>query len=444
MSISPVFKLVCTAVFASIFSSSATADGPPRDNAGLLEAPELGVAGDHPVGTKRREMKLPMRAVLTADGAKEIERSIGLRLWYPATRISASEPVTYRHSLKTPAKPSQEILEQGEAFENAIPAAGKFPLVVLSHGFMGWSEHLSRLGEHLASRGYVVASIDHKDLPFDNVSEFMLSFGSVLTSRSLDQRQVIQRLISAEYEKDEPVLSSVDKSRIALIGYSMGGFGALSTAGAASDAASSPFATLPDVAKAQAMGNLPAANVQALVLIAPWGGQPDNRAWTAEALAPVTTPTLLISGNQDDIVNFDGGVRWLFDQLTGADRHLLIYREARHNIAGNPVDLGENPTFDAIGYSREPVWRQERLNQINQHFVTAFLDSILKNNHSRRRYLDVPTPVASDGKWPATSGQIDDGAYAGDGQPEHWRGFQRRWATGIELHRRSANEQRKQ
>lgn len=439
-----IVSLLCRPVFAVIFAmialNSAAAGGLAANNAKSSEAPELGVSGDYAVGTRSREVKLPARAVLTPAGATESERSIGLRIWYPAASTGSSAPAVYRHNLKTPSGPASEIVERGAAFENAIPAVGKFPLVIISHGFMGWSEHLSRLGEHLASRGYVVASIDHKDMSFDSLSGFMLSFGNVLSSRSLDQRQMIQRLVSPGFVKDEPVLASVDKSRIGLIGYSMGGFGALATAGGAYDAEAKPFAALPPLAKTQAIADDPILKVQSLVLIAPWGGQPDNRAWKDGSLATVTTPTLLISGNQDDIVNYRDGVRWLFDRLTNADRYLLIYRDARHNIAGNPVDLGDHPAFDAIGYSKEPVWRQERLNQINQHFVTAFLDSNLKKDDSRRRYLDVPTAIASDGKWPATFGQTDDGAYAGDAQPEYWRGFQRRWATGLELHRQSANK----
>jgi len=441
--ISPLSRLVFTAAFALISFGAAAAENPTGYNARSSEAPELGVAGDYQVGTRNREIVLPKRIVLTATGATESERSIGVRLWYPAARGGNSATVVYRHSLKTPAKPAAEIVERGVAFENAVPAEGKFPLVIISHGFGGWSEHLSRLGEHLASRGYVVASIDHEDMSFDSLPGFMLSFGNVLTSRSLDQRQIIQRLTDSGFAKDEPVLASVDKSRIGLIGYSMGGFGALATTGAAYDATSKPFAALPPAAKEQANVTGPAVNVQALILMAPWGGQPDNRAWSEDSLASVTTPTLLISGNQDDIVNFDDGVRWLFDRLTGADRHLLIYREARHNIAGNPVDLGANPAFDAVGYAKEPVWRQDRLNQINQHFVAAFLDTVLKKDQSRRRYLDVPTPIASDGKWPVAFGQVDNGSYAGDDQPGHWRGFQRRWATGLELHRRRPNTQGK-
>jgi predicted dienelactone hydrolase len=407
----------------------------------LVEAPELGRPGPYPVGTNLRELELPARVTLTATGPAESKRSVGLRLWYPAANTDGT-PATYRHSLKMSDKSAHELVEQGAAFEGTLPAKGCFPLVIISHGFGGWSEHLSRLGEHLASRGYVVAAIGHKDMSFDSVPGFLMSFGNVLIDRSLDQRQVIARLVDPAFAKAEPPLAVIDRNRIGLIGYSMGGYGALGTAGAAYDAGGKPFAQLPDAAKAQALNadTQMAARIKSLILIAPWGGQPDNRAWTPAALAAMKAPTLLIGGDHDDIVNFSEGVRWLFDGLKGTDRYLLTYREARHNIAGNPADLGGSPSAEAIGYTREPVWRQDRLNQINQHFVTAFLDFTLKADAPKRRYLDVPTRVASDGKWPVVFGTQDGGALASDGQPDYWRGFQRRWATGMELHRKPSGQ----
>lgn len=410
-------------------------------NVDQIEAPELGRQGELPVGTHYRELELPSRVALSASGPAQEVRKLGLRFWYPAA-VKEGAKATYRHELRFPEGMTFTAVEEGIAVDGAPPAKGSFPLVIMSHGFGGWSEHLSRLGEHLASRGYVVAAIDHQDMPFDSVPGFLMSFGNVLIDRSLDQRQVIKHLVDPAFATTERSLAMIDRNRIGLIGYSMGGYGALGTAGAAYDPAGRPFAQLPDVAKAQALktDKQIADRVKSLVLIAPWGGQPDNRAWAADSLAMMKAPTLLIGGDQDDIVNFREGVRWLFDGLKGSDRYLLTYREARHNIAGNPADLGSSPSAEAIGFTREPVWRQDRLNQINQHFVTAFLDLTLKGELPKRRYLDVPTPVASDGKWPTAFGTPDGGALAGDGQPDYWRGFQRRWATGVELHRKPSGQ----
>jgi dienelactone hydrolase len=432
------FRMSMTlALFASLGAPLA-AESRAASN---VEAPELGRTGQHAVGTSYRDFDLGQRVTLTPTGPTQGARTVGVRFWYPSSGAKATT-VTYRHPMTMPDKSNHEVVEQGIAFDGAAPAKGKFPLVIISHGFGGWSEHLSRLGEHLASRGYVVASIDHRDMKFDSVPTFLLSFGNVLTDRSEDQQMVIRKLADPAFAKSEPVLSAADSSKVGLIGYSMGGFGALGTAGAAYDGAGKPFAALPGAAKEQAVSvdAQASALVDSVVLMAPWGGQPDNRAWSAAGLATLKKPALFIDGDHDDIVNYKEGVRWLFDATKNADRYLLVYREAGHNMAGNAANLGEKPSPEVIGYAADPVWRQERLNQINQHFVTAFLDWTLKGDTAKRKYLDVPTPVASDGKWEVPFGTLDGGALAGDGQPEYWRGFQRRWAKGLELRRKAAGQ----
>lgn len=434
-------KIRLATISLLLASVSASLNAASPHSANDVEAPELGRFGEHPVGTSYRELDLGERSILTPTGEQIGARSLGVRFWYPALQ-GQGEAAVYRHPMTMPDKTQHEVVEHGAAFENAPVAKGKYPLIVISHGFGGWSEHLSRLGEHLASRGYVVASIDHRDMKFDSVPTFLLSFGKVLGDRSLDQQQFIRRLAEPAFAKIEPALASVDSGKIGLVGYSMGGFGALGTAGAAYDANGKPFAGLPGAVRSQAVRVDPHASalVDSVVMLAPWGGQPDNRAWSSAGLAGLKKPALFIDGDHDKVVNFKDGVRWLFDGTTSADRYLLVYREAGHNVAGNAANLGDNPTVEAIGYARDPVWRQERLNQINEHFITAFLDLTLKGDMVKRKYLDLPVPVASDGKWEVPFGTLDGGLVAGDGQPDFWRGFQRNWATGVELHHKSAGQ----
>lgn len=409
--------------------------------AGNIETPEHGRPGPYRVGTRYREISLGEREGLTADGVRLADRTIGVRFWYPAEGRNGA-PVEYRHAMVLPGGARHNIVEKGAAVDGAAAAKGPFPVVILSHGFGGWSEHLSRLGEHLATRGYVIASIDHRDMAFDSVPGFLLSFGKVLNDRSLDQQQVTRLLADRRFVSNEPALSSADMTRLALIGYSMGGFGALGAAGAPYDPSSRAFASLPGPLRDRAgrVDAEAAGLVDSVVLIAPWGGQPDQRAWSPLGLTRLDKPTLLISGDRDDIVNFKEGIGWLFQSLTSADRYLLAYREAGHNVAGNAVQLGAQASAEEIGFALDPVWRQERLNQINQHFITVFLDWTLKGDPAARAYLDVPTPFSNDGRWDVPFGTLDDGTVAGDRQPQFWRGFPRRWAKGMELHHRAKGQ----
>ena len=119
---------------------------------------------------------------------------------------------------------------------------------------------------------------------------------------------------------------------------------------------------------------------------------------------------------------------------------MLVYREARHNIVGNDFDLADDAPFMAAEFLKEPVWRSDRLNTINQHFVTAFLDLTLKGDEAKRAYLDLPTVNSDQGEWPTSFAEQLNGTVAGPAQDKYWRGFQRRWATGLEMYRAEAGQ----
>lgn len=398
------------------------------------EAPVLARPGEWQVGTREERIELPTRPGLGGPHAGALQ----LRLFYPAVPASGERSV-YRHQVLIAGGGSFAVEEHGLAFAHGTPLAGRnFPLVVMSHGFGGWSEHLSRLAETLASRGYVVASIDHADARFEDVAGFQSSFGEVLLRRSHDQRAVLDAFTTGPMGRDLPIDRA---ARAGLIGYSMGGYGGLGTAGADNDGPAAALAALPGPVRAELVApSDPAPALGALVLLAPWGGQADSRVWSAEALATVTAPVLIIGGSNDTVVGYRGGVRWLFDGLTGTHRHLLTLREAGHNIGGNatPFPTDADPRF--LSWFGDPVWRSERLNQIVAHFTVAFLDRELKGDAAAERYLDVPIADANAGLWPLAFGDQGDGEPAGDDEPGYWRGFQRGWAAGLTLEHKKENE----
>ncbi len=420
----------------------------PTVHAGLTgEAPLLGRAGPYPIGTAVARMDLHGRSSVSAMGALTgkpdiATRTLSVRYWYPADGSAQDRPVRYDHVMQLAGKPPFPVASQGVAFADARPVAGKtFPLVLMSHGYGGWNTQFSNLAEHIASQGYVVAAVDHGDMPADSVSSFLISFANVLVDRPLDQRQVLARIAAAVRRREAPYLGLVDLRNIGLIGYSMGSYGAIGTAGAPYRFDDGPLAKLPRAAQdAVRQAANEATPIRALVVFSPWGGQPDSRAWNSADLAQIKVPVLMVAGNQDDVVNFKDGVSWLFKSMTGTERYMLVYREARHNIVGNPFELGANDPFVAAEFLKEPVWRSDRLNTINQHFVTAFLDMTLKGDMAKRAYLDVPAVDSDSGEWPTSFGEQLNGAVAGPKEARYWQGFQRRWATGLEMHHAAAGQ----
>ena len=427
-------SLLSAAITLLAANPTALAAAPTTPVVHAVEMPELAGPGALAIGTETFELT-------------RAERTISVTMWYPSAPGWRGRAAVYRHTLALPGTPAIALVEQGRAVAHAPPAAaGRFPLVVISHGYGGWGTHMSRLGEALASHGYVVASIDHRDRPVTDAASFIASFGSVLINRSSDQRAVLYRLLDGAGGAPGSILprlsALIDRDAVGVIGYSMGGYGALTTAGAGVDPAAPAFAPVPAVARAAiAVPDAAlAARIKAVVAIAPWGAQPGSAVWTDAGLGKLTAPLLLIDGNQDDVVDFERGTRRVFGAATGADRYLLVFREAAHNVAGNPVDLPAGAAFGAIENVSDPVWRKDRIEGIDEHFIRAFFDLNLKHDTGAARYLNVPVPQSDAGSWPSAFGQSWGAATAGDAQPGYWRGFQRRWSAGLELHHKRAGE----
>jgi hypothetical protein len=60
----------------------------------------------------------------------------------------------------------------------------------------------------------------------------------------------------------------------------------------------------------------------------------------------------------------------------------------------------------------------------------------LKGDQSKAVFLHVEPSRSDDGKWPAPSTQMDTGEFStgkDTGGNTFWKGFQRRWALGLEM-----------
>lgn len=414
------------------------------------DAPELARIGTFSVGTKTQSIDLGPRPQLVVAGTnvgqiETIDRTVSLRFWYPTVDAESAEPISYTQNRFLQNGKTFRLSVPGLAIADAPPLPGrKFPLFVLSHGLAGENVAMTYLAENIASKGYVVVAIGHDDIP--NVEGLVLpvAFGNLLANRSLDQQAVIAMLTSDNLDAASEMQVAIDSDKVGLLGYSMGGYGALTTAGATLNPESNSFFRMPPALREIFVdqASTESGKIDALILLAPWGGAPGPRAWTADAISEVKAPTLIIAGDHDDVVDYEGGIKWLFGSLGSRERRLLVYNFARHNIAYDPVThaLAADPDtadYDTLETLTDPVWRTERLNGINQHFITAFLGWHLKGELSMKEYLDVPTLRAGDGTWPLPDGIQMTSAAATEEQPNYWRGFYRRRAVGIELHSNS-------
>ncbi len=400
-----------------------------------VDSPALAGPGPFAVGLERATFTQPRRAdPLAFDPvAKTLpvrDRILPVEIWYPATPAPGSAPVGYAGALTGENGADVAFTLPGVAVLGAQPRAGPFPLVILAHGFGGDPVALRWLAENLASKGYVVVGPHFGDPPITDGSRFI----GPLAGRPLDIAFVAAEAVRRA-GAHLGALAAADPSRLALIGYSMGGYGALTDAGAGLDPALGPAthgALTPFVAGGPRAAELKVSHLAAVVAIAPASRFAATPAWAPGALAAVTAPTLFIVGNQDTIVGYDPGVKSLFEAETHAPRYLLTFQNAGHSIGMDAAPPTMRGALWDLDWWEDPVWRKERLADIQRHFITAFLDRYVKGDASSAGWLDVATPLGAAGGWtpPAATpyGALSPGAPA-----TLWKGFARGHAVGLEL-----------
>lgn len=144
-------------------------------------------------------------------------------LWYPATPgTSMSE-----HDIGRPGDP---FFRLGAWSDDGHPAIGSFPLIALSHGTGGSAQIMAWLARGLASRGYIVAAVNH---PGNNALEEYTAEGFLLWwERARDLTTVIDMLL-----RDRAFGRFIDRDRIGAAGFSLGGYTVLEIAGGRTDPA---------------------------------------------------------------------------------------------------------------------------------------------------------------------------------------------------------------
>lgn len=399
------------------------------------DAPELAAYGEYAIGVRTLDIINPDQVdILKIDPKVEkpkilprYDRSLTLEVWYPAK--SGSTGNTTLKAFLRDGKTQVDL--KGKAVRDAEPVGKAHPLVIISHGYPGNRFLLSHLAENLASKGYIVASIDHTESTYRTKS----AFGSTLVNRPIDQIFTLNEMARLNAEDGSFLYGLVDASNSALVGYSMGGYGAVITMGGGVTQKSvdyewgAPQGTLGvHQSGTDSHDALSDARFKTAIAFAPWGM--NAGFWDAETLKGITNPILFIAGSVDDVSGYDNGIRAIWEKAIHADRALLTFENANHN-AGAPMPAPEEAyrydeelKFNVSEHYTDPVWDNVRMNNVSQHFVTAWLEKHLRGNQYMDAYLAI-TPKSNDGIWAIN----EDGTE----KPEHshWKGFANRTAKGL-------------
>lgn len=142
------------------------------------------------------------------------DRSLATFFWYPS------------EDKEIEVIAGNVAFEGFKASQNAKIQDGTFPLYVLVHGTSGNWKNLSWLAAALAKEGAFVMAANHPDYTSGNSSP-----ASVM--KMWDQPKDISFLLDRVFSSD--FSEYLDKDRINVIGYSLGGYSALALAGAVLD-----------------------------------------------------------------------------------------------------------------------------------------------------------------------------------------------------------------
>lgn len=154
----------------------------------------------------------PPGLVLESISAPHHGRNMDVAIWYPGTggteTLFADNPV----------------FQGGQVLQDAVPAPGKHPVILLSHGMGGSYLSLNWLASGLAAKGAIVISVNHPNGWFKDRKNAKL-FNH--WTRAQDLSTALDAVLA-----DPRFAAAADKDRVYATGFSFGGWTALSFGGA--------------------------------------------------------------------------------------------------------------------------------------------------------------------------------------------------------------------
>ncbi|MEP3785218.1 hypothetical protein [Ascidiaceihabitans sp.] len=133
-------------------------------------------------------------------------------IWYPATPKGAAQVVN-----------QNPVFYGVPVQQDAAPASGQRPTVLLSHGMGGNYKSLTWLGAGLAERGAIVVAVNH---PASSTWDFDIRDGMNHWTRAQDLSAALDQMLA-----DPTMGDLIDPQAIMAAGFSYGGWTALSLGG---------------------------------------------------------------------------------------------------------------------------------------------------------------------------------------------------------------------
>lgn len=262
----------------------------------------------HPVGETHRTIPLASAAMRHVDHRATIDVTI----WYPARPGTRERP-----EVIGPA--DRPFFRVASVASDAVPAKGRRPVILLSHGFGGSAQIMGWLGAGLARAGYIVVSVDHPGNSDGDITDV----GSIAWWER--PRDMIAALHAVT--RDQVFGPLIDDGRVGAAGFSIGGMTALALAGARIDPLNFDRFCLaypedgvcqkpaerkdqPDISRADGVRLLGLADAQAHAgentalpgLKAAFAIAPPAQQLAFDSLATIKLPVVIMTGDHDEVV----------------------------------------------------------------------------------------------------------------------------------------------
>jgi predicted dienelactone hydrolase len=253
--------------------------------------------------------------------------------------------------------------------------AGKYPVIVFSHGAGGSQTCCESLTQHWASYGYVTIQPTHddsavlrrnggeEDIRFTQAVRDALKKPELWESRPADISFVIDSLTVLQ-NRVAGLRGKIDTDRIGVAGHSMGSYTAEAVAGAHIDLPAHRGATFAD------------PRVKAVLCLSPQG--PGQFGLTEHSFDRISLPYMGVTGSLDGLgpVASPAWHKVPFDRSVAGDKFHLLIEGANHMSFITPRTV-----------SMKTASRGEAILGYTNSAALAFWDAYLKNDANAKDYL---------------------------------------------------------
>jgi predicted dienelactone hydrolase len=264
-------------------------------------------------------------------------RTIALNLWYP-TSDTQGKPASYMDDTVGDA----EAFDQAKLAPPADPSG--YPVMVYSHGYLGFGGTSADLSRHFASHGWVVIAPDHTG---NTLAEYATGGNepppAIWYLRTRDLQQCLKVL--DELPANDPLHGKASTKQVVLSGHSFGAYDVWAMAGATYDVAAiaanckqgkGPGGACSEADVAVFAKGLGDPRVAVAI---PMAGGVDLSMWGENGRKSVKVPTLIMSGTDDG----PGTGQPVFDRTPGPDVAWLQIENGCHQTFA----LGTCPKLSA-------------------------------------------------------------------------------------------------